>query len=243
MQINHVHCFFEQSGTFKNAFKKNNILAFDYDLKNEYNQTDYIIDLFLEIEKAYNNEESIFDNIQTTDLIFAFFPCIYFCENNQLQFCGNSINYIKKTKIEINQIILQRNEKRALYYNFLLKLFTICEIKNYKLIVENPYSSNHYLYNNFPYKPQLIDFNRNKKGDYFRKPTQYFFLNCLPETNYNSFCKQKLKKIQSCTGHVGTGCNKERSEISPEYAENFISDYILSEKTKHTVLNLFNYNC
>ena len=51
MDINFVHCFFEQSGVFKNAFKKNNIPAADYDIKNEYGQTDFIIDLFSEIEK------------------------------------------------------------------------------------------------------------------------------------------------------------------------------------------------
>lgn len=96
--INIVHCFFEQSGVFKNAFKKNNINAFDYDIKNEYKQTDYIIDLFAEIEKAYNKEKSIFDTIMDNDLIFAFFPCIYFCEMNQFFFRADSRNYRGKSK-------------------------------------------------------------------------------------------------------------------------------------------------
>lgn len=42
-----VHCLFEQSGTFKNEFKKLGINAYDYDIQNEFNQTDYVIDLFL----------------------------------------------------------------------------------------------------------------------------------------------------------------------------------------------------
>lgn len=45
-----AHCLFEQSGTFKNAFRKYGIEAYDYDNQNEFGQTDYIIDLFKEIE-------------------------------------------------------------------------------------------------------------------------------------------------------------------------------------------------
>ena len=48
-----VHCFFEQSGTFKNEFIKLGIPAEDYDIQNNFGQTDHIIDLFAEIEKAY----------------------------------------------------------------------------------------------------------------------------------------------------------------------------------------------
>lgn len=54
MKINgKVHCFFEQSGTFKNEFKKLGIPAFDYDLQNHFGETDHKIDLFHEIEEAY----------------------------------------------------------------------------------------------------------------------------------------------------------------------------------------------
>lgn len=58
-----VHCFFEQSGTFKNEFIKLGILAEDYDIQNNFNQTDHVIDLFAEIENAYDGKESIFDKI------------------------------------------------------------------------------------------------------------------------------------------------------------------------------------
>lgn len=44
-----AHCLFEQSGTFKNEFKKLGINAYDYDILNEYGETDYKIDLFSEI--------------------------------------------------------------------------------------------------------------------------------------------------------------------------------------------------
>ena len=48
-----VHCLFEQSGTFKNEFRKLGIPAEDYDIQNNFGETDHVVDLFAEIEKAY----------------------------------------------------------------------------------------------------------------------------------------------------------------------------------------------
>ena len=45
-------CLFEQSGTFKNEFKKLGYEAYDYDILNDFGETDYQIDLFKEIESA-----------------------------------------------------------------------------------------------------------------------------------------------------------------------------------------------
>lgn len=73
-----IHCFFEQSGTFKNEFKKLGFDAEDYDIQNEFGETDNVIDLFAEIEKCYNGEASIFEKISKDDLILAFFPCTFF---------------------------------------------------------------------------------------------------------------------------------------------------------------------
>lgn len=47
------HLFFEQSGTFKNELKKLGYEAVDYDILNDFGQTDVVIDLFSEIEKAH----------------------------------------------------------------------------------------------------------------------------------------------------------------------------------------------
>ena len=41
-----VHLLFEQSGTFKNEFKKLGYEAFDYDIQNNFNETDNVVDLF-----------------------------------------------------------------------------------------------------------------------------------------------------------------------------------------------------
>ena len=52
-KIRKVHCFFEQSGTFKNEFIKLGISAEDYDIQNNFNQTDNVVDLFSEIDREY----------------------------------------------------------------------------------------------------------------------------------------------------------------------------------------------
>ena len=48
-----VYCMFEQSGTFKNEFKKMGIKAIDLDIQNHFGETDVVIDLFHEIDVAY----------------------------------------------------------------------------------------------------------------------------------------------------------------------------------------------
>ena len=48
-----AHCFFEQSGTFKREFIKLGIPAEDYDIQDNFGETDHVIDLFAEIETAY----------------------------------------------------------------------------------------------------------------------------------------------------------------------------------------------
>ena len=89
--IRKAHCLFEQSGTFKNEFIKLGIPAEDYDIQNHFNQTDHVIDLFGEIEKAYtnrteqNNCSSVFDGMSSNDIVIAFFPCIYF-ETRQMTY-------------------------------------------------------------------------------------------------------------------------------------------------------------
>lgn len=49
------HLLFEQSGTFKNVLKQHGHEAYDYDILDNYGQTDFKIDLFKEIEQEYEN--------------------------------------------------------------------------------------------------------------------------------------------------------------------------------------------
>lgn len=54
--IKKAHCLFEQSGTFKNEFIKLGIPAEDYDILNDFGETDHIIDLYEQINIAYERE-------------------------------------------------------------------------------------------------------------------------------------------------------------------------------------------
>ena len=180
MKVNTVHCLFEQSGTFKREFKKLGIPAKDYDLCNEFGETDWQGDLFAQIELAFLDKNSIFDFFAADDLIFAFFPCTYFCGHNEMYFCGTSYNFRHLTKPEILDKILERAQVRHNYYMTLLKFCRVVESRGLCAIIENPYNAHHYWRFNFPYKPAIIDMNRRLSGDYFKKPTQYLFVNCLP---------------------------------------------------------------
>lgn len=242
MKPSFVHCFFEQSGTFKRAFQKLGITAADYDLQNDFGCTDVQHDLFFAINRAYRGESSIFDVIGQNDLIFAFFPCIYFCETNMMYFMGTNQNLKHLSQPEKINAIIERERKRHMYYVLLLKLFHICELRQLKLIVENPYNAHHYLRFNFPYKPLVIDMNRRLRGDYVKKPTQYFFLNCEPAGKMSI----QLDKVQEYTRNRRSAakagiCSTERSMISDDYAHNFICDHILGIDSGHTQPLLFNF--
>ena len=237
-----VHCLFEQSGTFKHEFVKFGIPAEDYDIQNNFGETDHVIDLFIEIEKAYDGKISIFDDIKPDDLIMAFFPCIYFSANNSYLFDGTWQTYQQRgmTERQINEAILQRSKERQHFYEIALKLFAAVHDRGLRMIVENPYSTIHYLHNNFPYKSKLIDKNRRLRGDYFAKPTQYWFENCEPTFGQSYVEKQKPKMtVAGLTGHTGNLCDEDRSMISPDYARNFICDFILGEKQSFSQPSLF----
>ena len=133
-----VHCFFEQSGTFKNEFIKLGIPAEDYDIQDNFGQTDHKIDLFNEIEEAYRGGRSVFDSISCDDLIMAFFPCIYFCANSQILMSWGAKNYRKKSTKEKTDEILKRSSNREYFYSLLVKMIAVADIRNLRMIVENP---------------------------------------------------------------------------------------------------------
>ena len=236
-----VHCFFEQSGTFKNGFKKLGYDALDYDIQNNFGETNYVIDLFAEIEKAYDDKPGIFDNIKSDDLIVAFFPCIYFTgSTNPCYYTLENNNYRNISLDEKLEKILKRSVDRQMFYILLIKLVGVCLKRNMRIVIENPYSSLHYLSNNFFKNPDIVDKDRTLRGDYFKKPTGYWYFNCEP-TYGRSYQKDKeRKKVWDCKSGIKAGiCSEERSMISPDYARNFICDFILGKKQETQQLSLF----
>ena len=236
-----VHCFFEQSGTFKNEFKKLGIQAEDYDIQNNFCETDNVIDLFSEVEKAYSGEISIFDTISKDDLIMAFFPCIYFETMQMTYYSYESLNLSKKNVKEKHNIVIDRIMKRERFYILLHKLVAVCNINSLRLIIENPATQPNYLLftQNF-IKPTFIDKNRMMRGDYFVKPTAYWFINCERTYGFTVQKDKKQKIIQKCKSGIKAGiCSEERSLISKDYAHNFICDFIIGSKSQAKDLFLF----
>ena len=236
-----VHCFFEQSGTFKREFIKMGIPAEDYDIQNNFGETDHQIDLFHEIEEAYRGGQSVFDSISYEDLIMAFFPCIHFCDAKTLYFQGVSIGQKNKPLADLMEQNIQFAKVREEFFLILMKFFVVCARKNLRLIMENPYNTSGmtYLENNF-IKPTIVDKNRMLRGDYFVKPTGYWFVNCKPTTGFTEQKDKKQKSVMGVKARVASGlCNTERSMISPDYARNFICDFILGKDQVGTQLSLF----
>lgn len=236
-----VHCFFEQSGTFKKEFIKLGIPAEDYDIQNNFGQTDNVIDLFSEINKGYKGEPSIFDSITKDDLIMAFFPCIYFTgSTNPCYYTLENINYRSLTLEQKLEKILERSKNRQSFYELLIKLVGTCLKREIRLVIENPFSSTHYLHNNFFKEPSFIDSDRTLRGDYFKKPTGYWFFNCENTVGYSYQQDKERKRIWECKGASKGGiCSEERSMISPDYARNFIHDFILGKEQKGLQKRLF----
>lgn len=106
--------------------------------------------------------------------------------------------------------------------------------------MENPWSEQTFLKWNFVTSPSVINNNRLTRGDYFKKPTAYWFFNCEP-THGMSLQKGKEQKIISkCKSGIKAGiCSEERSMISPDYARNFICDFIIGKKQNISQLTLF----
>jgi hypothetical protein len=241
MKINKAHCFFEQSGTFKNEFIKLGIPAEDYDIQNEFGQTDNVIDLFAEIEKAYEGGASCFDGIIQDDLIFAFFPCIYFSCLSQMAMSWGYTNYRKLNTRQATDAILARAKNREYFFGLAVKMLSIAKERGLRMIMENPWSEQTYLKANFVAPPTLVDNDRTKRGDYYVKPTAYWFINCEPKNGKSFQVSHKPKAIMKSkmSGQAGI-CSMERSMISPDYARNFICDFIIGkEQPNITQLDLF----
>lgn len=242
MEINgKVHCLFEQSGTFKNEFIKLGIPAEDYDIQNNFGQTDHVIDLFAEIEKAYQGlQPSIWGSISCEDLVIAFFPCIYFNATSQMLFSFTHRNYRNLSVMQKAEQILRRSKKREEYFRLAVMMMAIAHDRGLRLIMENPWSEQTFLKANFVAAPSMVDSNRMLRGDYFCKPTAYWFVNCTPTHGMSVQNDKEKRRIIGEKPLKGGGiCNTERSMISPDYARNFICDFIIGKEQAFSEPKLF----
>lgn len=238
-------CLFEQSGHFKNEFKKLGYDAVDYDILNDFNETDFQCDLYAEIEKAYAGGESIFDTFNEDDVVLAFFPCTRFEVQILLWFRGDAMqqqNWSLEKKLEYN---LKLHEELAKNYALISKLVIVLQKRNIPIIIENPYSTQHYLTNYWCIKPKVIDKNRHATGDYFVKPTQYWFIGIEPKNNLIMEPVKYKKKMVVSDLFGSENFQRERSMISPDYVNRFIREFIIEGEPKPNVeeqqLSIFDY--
>ena len=221
-QTNKAHCLFEQSGTFKNEFKKLGYEAYDYDILNDYGETDYQIDLFKEIDNAYEGRASIFDNITPDDTVIAFFPCTRFEAQILLTFWQKGSQHKKLPLITKLERDLTLQDELTHNYKLITKMVIVCVKRKLKLIIENPWSKQHYLTTHWCIEPKIIDMDRRKDGDAYKKPTQYYFINCEPKNNL------VFEPIDYVEPKIMSGrTQRQRSEITPNYASRFIRKYIV----------------
>lgn len=107
--------------------------------------------------------------------------------------------------------------------------------------MENPYSEEHFLRRYWCYSPKIIDRDRRENGDYSKKPTQFWFVNCEPEQNVlfeaipdNSLLPLNNKEYGRWASmrkedYLNMGADSAitaRSMIHPDYADRFIRQYI-----------------
>ena len=225
-----AHCLFEQSGTFKKQFQKLGIEAYDYDILNEYGETDYQIDLFEQIQKAYDGKESIFDDFTPDDVIMAFFPCTRFESVIPLAFRGEQLQQAKWSDKQKLECSLKLHQELSELYDNLTKLTLVVIKKGLRMVIENPATQPHYLTTYWCMKPKIIDKDRRLNGDYCAKPTQYWFIGFEPEQNvvFEPLDYVEQRRIEKMRN--GEKSRKTlRSEIHPQYASRFIRQYILKD--------------
>ena len=172
---------------------------------------------------GYEGKPSIFDDMTSDDIIFAFFPCTRFEDQILISFRGQARQQEKHSDIQKLEYDLKLHRELSENYNTITKLAIIAIKRGLRVVFENPYSTQHYLTRYWCLKPSLIDKNRRERGDYFGKPTQYWFIGTEPEQNliWEVMDYVEYKTVKD------TEKGKKRSEIHPQYARRFIREFIL----------------
>ena len=151
-----------------------------------------------------------------------------------------AVNYRKLTMRERLEKILERSHNRELFFSLAVKMIGICLCKGIRIVMENPWAEQTFLKSNFIQAPSVIDENRMRRGDFFVKPTAYWFFNCSPTEGFTTQYDKEQKVVFKAKQAKSAGlCSEERSMISPDYARNFICDFILGKKQNIGQLSLF----
>ena len=181
---------------------------------------------------GYEGKPSIFDEITEDDVIMAFFPCTRFETQISLWFRGESYQEKNYTDIQKLEVCMRLHEELHHFYMLISKLSIIAFKRNLKMVFENPCNQPHYLTQYWCLKPTLIDKDRTINGDWYKKPTQYWFYNFKPKGNivFEPLEYTDIRKHSTTKAGNGTTRETERSLMHPQYADRFIRQNILDKE-------------
>lgn len=222
-------CLFEQSGTFKNELIKLGIPAEDFDIQNEFGETDHVLDLYKEIRGGYDGKPSIFDRLEPDDLVLAFFPCTRFEAQISMAFRGETAQMKKWTDKQKLEYCMKLHDELHENYELISKLACIALDRGFRMVIENPANRPHYLNSYWCIKPSMVDRDRRENGDYSVKPTQFWFFNCKPKQTLLFEPIEEVEYRVNAISKPPEGMSRAtmRSMIHPQYARRFIKQYIL----------------
>lgn len=165
----------------------------------------------------------MFDTFENDDYVLAFFPCTRFENQILMAFRGEQNQQQKWSDEKKLEYDLQLHDELHLLYTLITKMTIVCIRKGLKLVIENPYSTQHYLTRYWAMNPKVIIKDRKMYGDYYTKPTQFWFINFEPSNNFlfEPIPYHEHKNIEDTHNKV------ERSLISPYFANRFIREFIL----------------
>lgn len=175
---------------------------------------------------------SIFDKFSTEDVIFAFFPCTRFESRIPLWFRGEAQQQKNWSIEQKMEYAMDLHGELHHFYLLISKMVLVSRRKGLRMIIENPYMQPHYLTTYWCIKPTFIDKDRTENGDYYKKPTQYFFIGFEPKMNiiFEPLDYVETKVISRVKKEDEISVKTQRSMIHPQYANRFIRQYILEER-------------
>lgn len=148
-------------------------------------------------------------------------------------YAGNSFQLQNKDDEYKLEYAMARHKELADLYILISQLSVIALKRGLKMVIENPYNQPHYLTMYWCLKPSIIDKDRTQNGDYYKKPTQYWFINCEPKQNlvFEPIEYVPIQKIEYIKKIEGMSKETARSMIHPQYAERFIKKYLIDYQT------------
>lgn len=193
----------------------------------------------LRLKKPMRGGVSIFDTMSYDDLILAFFPCIYFSDMSEILHTWGA--YPGKSAKYATDQILKRSRNRQYFYELVIKMLAVAKDRGLRLIMENPWGCHSFLSKCFVTPPTFIDKDRTLRGDFFAKPTAYWFINCEKTNGLTIHKLHKALRVKKDArpGKEAGMCSEERSMISPDYARNFICDFILGKVQTYSMADIF----